>query len=506
MRISLIIFLMLVGFDSFACDNAPYKGQTLTAKQINDILSQHALWLQDNLQVDPKKLEKSKYSEKPNYSDTRRANLCGAILIEADLTQADLSLADLRQANLSAANLTKAQLHRAWLDNAVLRNAVLIEADLSQAYFYDAVMSQAKLHNVNGQGAQLLGADLSGAVLNSAVFTQANFEKANLAKIEANDADFTQAIFTLADLSQAKLEYANLTDAVLHRSNLTQTDLTETVMTKALLHYANMTETIYFPKYGTAPDIIGLSIVDREHFKTVIYYDSRLGAPALVELREAYRKAGMRQMERLMVYMLKSGERKANWEGGGWAKVGSALSYVLFEVPSGYGLTPQRPLNLVMMMFLVFTVIYGIGLSTGLGHPFLEIRWPPKYVTKRVEFNIIKGDTRRSSNICVKIDQDGWLRRYPRKLTDKELKRFKGQFKRKIRLLRIAFHLSLLSAFQIGWGWRELNIGLWIINFQTHQYFYYTRGWIRQVGGIQSVLSFYMFVLWATTQFGRPFG
>jgi len=497
MRISLIIFLMLVGLSIFACDDAPYKGQTLTAKTIDNILSQHTLWLQANRQIDPK-------LEKPNYSDTRRANLCGAVLKGADLTQADLSLADLRQADLSAADLTKAQLHRAWLDKAVLRDAVLIEADLSKAYLYDAVMPQAKLEEVNGQGAQLLGADLSGAVLNRAIFSQANFEKAKLTQIEANNADFTQAIFTEADLSEATLAYANLTDAVLHRSNLTKTNLTETVMTNALLHFANLTETIYFPKYGTAPDIIGLSIAD--HFQTVIYYDSRLGAPALVELREAYRKAGMRQMERLMVYLLKLGERKANWEVGGWAKVGSALSYVLFELPSSYGLTPQRPLNFVMMMFLVFTVIYWIGLSTGLGHPFLEIRWPPKYVTKRVEFNIIKGDTRRSSNICVKIDQDGWLRRYPRKLTDKELKRFKGQFKRKLRLLRIAFHLSMLSAFQIGWGWRELNIGLWIINFQTHQYFYYTRGWIRQVGGIQSVLSFYMFVLWATTQFGRPFG
>jgi uncharacterized protein YjbI with pentapeptide repeats len=495
---------MLVGFESFGCENAPYQGQTLTAKQINHILSQHALWLQDNLQVDPK-LENSKYSETPNYSDPRRANLCGALLIGADLNNADLSLADLRQADLSATNLSKAKLHRAWLDNAVLHNARLIEADLSKAYLYDAVMSQADLRQVNAQEAQLLGADLSEAVLNNAIFTQANFEKAKLIKVEANYADFTQATFVEADLSQATFAYANLTDAALQSSNLTQTKLTETVMSKALLHNANMMETIYFPKYGTAPDIIGLSIA--EHFKTVTYYDPRMGAPALVELREAYRTAGMRQMERLMVYLLKSGERKANWEAGGWAKVGSGLSYILFELPSSYGLTPQRPLTLVMIMFLIFTIIYWIGLSTGLGHPFLEIRWPPKYVTKRNTLNIMKGDTRRSSNVCVTIDEDGWLRRYPRRLSDKTLKGFKtGRLKRKIRLLKISFHLSLLSAFQIGWGWRELNIGLWITNFQTHQYFYYTRGWVRQVGGAQSVLSFYMFVLWASTQFGRPFG
>gem|GEM_PF-660483 len=491
MRISLIVLLFLVSSSGFACDYSPYKGQKLNTKQLDDILSQHALWLQDNQEL-----------EKPNNNDPRRGHLCGADLTKAYLVKANLTMADLRQANLSHANLEKARLHRAWLDNANFHEADLSGADLSEAYLYDTSLTHAKLHNANGQRAKWLNADLTGAMLNSADLTGADFYKANLAGIEANNANFTKANLPETNLSHASLEYANFTDAVLQKSNLTRANLTHSVMTRALLHYANLTEARYFPKYGTAPDIIGLT--SAKNFNTVICYDFPMGAPALVELREAYKKAGMRQMERLMIYMLKSEERKLNWERGGWARVESALSYAFFELPSGYGLYPQRPLTIVIIMFFWFTVIYWFGLRIGFGHPFLEIRWPPRYATKRTAINIMKGDTRRTSNVCVTVEEDGGLRRYPRWLKRKQLKsNLKGRFKKEFRLLRISLHLSLLNAFQIGW--RNLNIGLWITYFQTHQYFFYTRGWLRKVGGLQSVLSFYMLILWVLTQFGRPF-
>ncbi|HEC84017.1 MAG: hypothetical protein DRR08_06370 [Candidatus Parabeggiatoa sp. nov. 2] len=494
MRISLIVLLLLVSYHSFACDG-PHKGQKLNAKQLSDILSQHALWLQEEKKRDPKLL-------KPNNNDTRRANLCGADLKGAKLFRANLALADLRQADLSHADLTEARLHRAWLDNAVLRETNLSKADLSRAFFYDAVMTQAKLHSVNGQGAKFLSANLARAVSNRADFTGADFEKANLAALEANYTNFTKANLSETDLRHANLAYADLTDAVLQRSNLTSAYFYESVMTRAELHDANMTKTIYFPKYGTAPNIIGITTA--EHFKTITYYHPKMGAPALVELREAYKKAGMRRMERQMTYMLKSGERKENWKLGGWYSVGSALSYVFFELPSGYGLYPQRPLTLIIIMFLLFTVIYWLGLRIGLGHPFLEVRWPPKYATKRTYVNILKGDTRRTSNVCVTVDKGGWLLRYPdNQFKREELKGLAGRFVREFRLLRISLHLSLINAFQIGW--RDFNIGLWVTYFQTHQYFFYTRGWIRKLGGLQSVLSFYMFALWFLTQFMRPF-
>lgn len=496
MRISLIVLLLLlVSSHGFACDG-PYKGKKLNAKQLENILSQHALWVQVEKERNPK-------LQKPNYDDTRRANLCGADLKGANLFRADLTLADLRQADLSQADLTETLLHRASLDKAVLHEANLTRADLSPAYFYDAVMTDANLRAVKGQGAHFLNANLAGASLIGADFTHADFKSANLAKIDANSANFANAKLVETDLSHASLAYANLTNAILQSSNLTHTYFYESVMTGAQLHYANMTETIYFPKYGTSPDIIGLSVAN--HFTTITYYHPSMGGPALVELREAYKKAGMRQMERLMTYMLKSGERKNNWEhGGGWEKTGSVMSYIFFELPSGYGLYPQRPLTLIIIIFFLFTFIYWLGLRTGGGHPFLEIRWPAKYVTKRIALNIMKGDTRRSSNVSVQVDKDGWLLRYP----DNKIKRYKlqnlgGRFYREFRLLRISLHLSLLNAFQIGW--RDFNIGLWVTYLQTHQYFFYTRGWLRKVGGLQSILSFYMFALWFLTQFLRPF-
>lgn len=480
---------MLIGHYCYACEG-PYQGQKLNAQQLNTILSQHALWLQDNQEL-----------ARPNYKELRRANLCGAILKEANFFKANLTMADLRQADLSYANLTEANLHRAWLDKAILHETDLTKANLSKAYFYDAVITKAKLHNVNGQEAQLLKANLSNAELYKANFAKANFDNANLSHIKANDVNLTKAILHQTNLTNAGLQYANLTDAILQNANLIRTNFTETIMTRALLHYANMSEAIYYPKYGTAPDIIGLTIA--KNFETVSCYDPSTGAPALVELREAYKKAGMREMERLVVYMLKSEERKADWQQQDdvWAQAESVVNYVFFELPSGYGLYPRRPLLIVIAIFFLFTLIYWLGLITRLGNPFLEIRWPAKYATKRTALNIMKGDTRRSSNICVKIE-GGRLLRYPtRAKYDKP--NLRTRLKRQFRLLRISLHLSLLYAFQIGW--RDLNIGLWITYFQTHQYFFYSRGWIRKLGGFQSILSFYMFVLWILTQFARPF-
>ena len=77
--------------------------------------------------------------------------------------------------------------------------------------------------------------------------------------------------------------------------------------------------------------------------------------------------------------------------------------------------------------------------------------------------------------------------------------------KTEISFLRVSLHLSILSAFRLGW--RDFNIGIWLSYLQFHAYSLKVRkGWLRSLCGLQSLISTYMVALWAMTQFGRPFG
>ena len=98
----------------------------MTKDELNEILANHALWLQD----DPA---------------GARANLSWANLIGADLIGANLSWANLSWADLSKANLSEANLSGANLRGANLRGADLSGADLSKANLTEADLTEANL-------------------------------------------------------------------------------------------------------------------------------------------------------------------------------------------------------------------------------------------------------------------------------------------------------------------------------------------------------------------------
>jgi hypothetical protein len=72
-----------------------------------------------------------------------------------------------------------------------------------------------------------------------------------------------------------------------------------------------------------------------------------------------------------------------------------------------------------------------------------------------------------------------------------------------LRSRRTSLYFSLLSAFHLGW--RELNVGSWIVRLQTREYTLRARGWVRTVSGLQSLLSVYLLGLAVLSYFGRPF-
>jgi hypothetical protein len=121
---------------------------------LNEILRNHALWLNDESGGDRAQLRFAKLS----YADLRGANLRYANLGYADLRGADLSGANLSGASLSYANLSYAN-----LSGANLSGASLSYANLSCANLSGANLSCANLSGANLRGANLSGASLRGA-------------------------------------------------------------------------------------------------------------------------------------------------------------------------------------------------------------------------------------------------------------------------------------------------------------------------------------------------------
>ncbi len=86
---------------------------------------------------------------------------------------------------------------------------------------------------------------------------------------------------------------------------------------------------------------------------------------------------------------------------------------------------------------------------------------------------------------------------------DKTLEEHRRIHATNFKAIGYAFYFSLLSTFHIGW--RDLNVGNWIVRIQPNDYIMKADGWVKSVSGIQSLLSIYLLALWVLTQFGRPF-
>jgi len=467
----IVSYVLLFPFKLNACEG-PYKNKSISTEQLELVLARHAQF--ENRVKELKKEE----TEKPDFNDKDRANLCGADLSGLQLQNVSLSHADLREVNLSNAELNYANLHKAWLDDADLSNSNLIGADLSNAFLYGANLSQSKLHDVNLSEAKMKGAYLDDSELHNANLEKADLEGVSLNYTQLNNANLSYAKLDYADLSRAQLFYTNLTNANLQWADLTYAYLSEAIMTEALLHNANLDRAFYFPKVGTYPDISGFT--QAVNYENMDYYANKIGiSPGILALRNAYESAGMRQMERKFTYLIQSQEQNAGWKEGGWSRFISVMTLIFFDLPCAYGLYPQRPIKILFSLLLIFWGIYWISLRMGFKGARLNIVWhsciPSKDVTyyKPLKFS-------KSSRLTDNI-----------------------QFE--ITFIRVALHLSILSAFRLGW--RDFNIGVWLSHLQFHAYSLKVRnGWLRSLCGLQSLISMYMVALWAMTQFGRPFG
>ncbi|MFZ5448580.1 MAG: pentapeptide repeat-containing protein [Thermodesulfobacteriota bacterium] len=411
-------------------------GQVITQDDLDWILQEHALWI----------TSKGREGEP--------ANLEGADLRRVELDKANLSRVSLRKANLSGAFMTEANLSGAWLHEANLSGVDLFMANLSGAKIDKANLSRARLSSANLNRAYLRDADLSQARLNGANLSRANLYNSNLSGADLFMANLDGALLDWADLSRAKLKKANLSKAW------------------------------FEPRPGSVSDVSLLLHI--KGLPSLRYLNSSHG---LVELREAYKKAGLREEERQVTFALNHTRREKLWKKGDFlGKLESYFHLVCFEWPCQYGMNPGRPLKILGLGLFLFTPFYLLALRNRDRETGLWLVLPPDRI-------LGQGSKVRPFKLtgCTPF----------RPLPPGRWPRVKARLLRGLRRVRLAFYFSLLFAFNLGW--RELNVGNWISRLQKHEYTLRATGWPRTVAGLQSLLSVYLLALWVLSYFGRPF-
>ena len=334
-----------------------------------------------------------------------------------------------------------------------------------------------------------------GANLQEANPQQANLQQAHLAQ-----ANLQRARLYQAKLVGANLGGANLREAKLARADLQQAYLFEANLEEAELFGANLQETIYEPNPGKLPNFWTLADSDNK-LETLLF---RRSPAAIIALPEAFKKGGMRTQERQLTYAIEHTKRLQAWNPSWYnsdlkdtrpwleqlaGKGESLFNYVLFELPSGYGMAPSRCLVGLGLLIGLFSWPYMAAIAAR-GPAGIWMVWLPDRVRK-AEGATDPVRLTVTSTVSFSPVQIWAASRWRRGVT------------RGLSVLLIGLYFSLLSAFSLGW--RELNVGTWIARLQPREYTLRPTGWVRTVARIQSLLSVYLLALWVLTYFGRPF-
>jgi uncharacterized protein YjbI with pentapeptide repeats len=384
------------------------NGTRITDKELATILHQHERWLLST-----------------RSSNDLQANFNSAMLGNIDLRYAKLPTAEFREANLTNAFLWKADLAGADFVGANMTKAVLCNADLSAVSFGNTIL----------RGANFSGAKFASTWFDHADLRETWFDSAKLVKVSFKSANLQKAGFFQADLSGVDLEDADLTDAE--------------------FSFADMNDVRYEPRPGTLPNLAALS--GATNLSRMNYRDS---PQALIDLRDALKKAGFRRQSCEVNYSLMRTRRE----------LAGPLEWVAcmaVEIPCDYGMDTARPLKILISLIFVFWLPYLIALRRR-GDAGIWKVWPKDRIVED------------PAQVNARQAPSG------------------------IRRLCVALYFSVLSAFNIGW--KEINVGSWIQRLQPEEFVLKPTGWVRSVAGIQSLLSVYLVALWAITFFSGPIG
>lgn len=468
----------------------PYKGKELSQQDIDAVIHAQYLYHEESVQNSRARRHYERLHRKwieritnakhviPTNKEPVQANLCGAHLTNADLQDVDLSWANLQMSNLSnvnlkGTNLTKTNLKNAYMYMPNLQDSNLSNANLQRSHLAMANLQGAHLNHAYLQGAHLAIANFQGAVLEYANLKNANLGGANLqntnlknSELQSADLKFSKlqgANLNDANLQGASLLHAKLQGAWLNRANLQGVNLTDADLTNAIFNQANLTNVLFEPKEGTLSIIQSIALA--KGLSALSYKDN---VQELVRLQKGFREAGFREQERMITFAIKHNEALHAWNRDYLGKVEAGFGFVFFEWTTDWGMNPGKSLRILLAMIFLFFFFYLVALQAP------------------------------EENAGI------WRYRVPERPVDhdkpeKSLIPFEGFWKS----IPIALYFSTLSAFYFGW--RDINVGKWIVRLQFTEYVFRPTGWVRTVAGIQSIISLYLLAIWFLTYFGRPF-
>jgi hypothetical protein len=346
------------------------------------------------------------------------------------------------------------------LSGARLSGADLASADLTDAHLDDAHLDEASLGD----------ADLTRSFLGGAYLSRAYLRHAQLRGAHLGDSDLASANLTDADLTGAYLNDASLGDSHLIGADLRGADLRRAQLAGAYLVYARLEGAVFEPKNLPTP----VEMARAQNLEK-LRYDEDPGP--LAQLRKQFQDAGYRRQEREITCALNREEANRVSFIERWFR------RIAFDWTCHYGLTPGRPLRIVLWLWLLCSFVY-----------VMFIHWGGRSGIYFVASRSLPG----KSNV-----RGMQIRPRAIRAAEKEKVRALG-LRQGLRLLRAAMSFSLLSAFSIGF--RDIAFGRWLRMLTKREYDLKPTGWARPVSGVQSLMSVYLIALWVLSYFGRPFG
>jgi uncharacterized protein YjbI with pentapeptide repeats len=292
------------------------------------------------------------------------ANLRGASLRKAVLRSLDLARADLRGSALGEADL-----HGVCLDEAKLQNADLAGANLRGASLGKADLRGTLLEEANLEGATLRFANLQEAALEKAVLRGADLWGAGLQQAILAGADLRGAILREADLQGADLSGANLEGAVLDRTDFRGANLAEAMLQGASLTTCRLEGVswrgTWLERTRMRPDQLGNAIGEE------LARDYEGAAYGYLALERNFTGIGDTDAARWAYLKRRRTQKQASYARASaayrerrWSSTfRNGLQYAsdqLAEWVCDYGESVPRVLASLVVLYLIFTVLYGV--------------------------------------------------------------------------------------------------------------------------------------------------
>ena len=322
-------------------------------------------------------------------------------------------------------------------------------------------------------GHEMEHADLRGNKTTANPRTHAfeiDFTHANLIGVDASRARGNGTLLRFALLIASDLSEADLSDSVLWFTDLRWSVLKDTNLRNAELWGAKLDGAIYEPLPKSLPDVEEMAYA--QGLDKLVYERT---PRALVELRTAFYTAGFGSQAREITHSIWKTKRVRLSQGSVWNRIESWVYYILFELTSKYGMTPYRPLAILVFLIPIFAIPYALVIARVQRAGIWANRFDTA-VNKKVLREWIRIKYRVSSSKPVGV----------------------------IRVARIALYFSLISAFRIGFN--QFDIGNWLTRLQSSAYELRATGWVRSLAGWQALVSVYLLALSVFCFIGRPFG